>query len=180
MVKIIKRFQGQAPENKILNYISDSETDGYSCAIVNGMSIPIDAIIDYDGDEVPEGYEEVPDDDYVDKYSYEEFKTNKVWVDGRPIYRKVYSFNSLTTLNIGTSNIADIVSSTCMIRQTNSGGHWRTLPWVWAEGTYFGGGEWSGGYFIRLDNYTIAFQVGSSLAAVDKGFLILEYTKTTD
>ena len=59
MVKIIKRFQGQAPENKILNYISDSETDGYSCAIINGMSIPIDAIIEYDGDEVPEGYERV-------------------------------------------------------------------------------------------------------------------------
>ena len=103
-----------------------------------------------------------------------------MWVDGRPIYRKVYSFNSITTLNIGTSNIADIVSSTCMIRQSNSGGHWRTLPWVWAEGTYFGGGEWSGGYFIRLDSYTITFQVGSSLAAVDKGFLIMEYTKTTD
>lgn len=61
MVKIIKKFQGQAPENKILNYISDSETDGYSCAIINGMSIPIDAIIDYDGDEVPEGYERVTD-----------------------------------------------------------------------------------------------------------------------
>lgn len=58
-MKIIKRFQGEMPDNKVLNYVSESETDTYSCAMVNGMSMPIDAIIEYDGDEVPEGYERV-------------------------------------------------------------------------------------------------------------------------
>lgn len=143
-----------------------------------GDTLPIGAIVEYNGDSVPEGYEQVPDDN--DIYSTNEVKTNKIWIDGRPIYRKVYSFNTITTLNIGTSNIADIVSSTCMIRQANSGEHWRTLPWLWAQGSSYGGGDWGGGYFIRLDNYTIAFQVGTSLASIDKGFLIMEYTKTTD
>ena len=145
---------------------------------VGGDVLPVGAIFDYDGDEVPEGYEEV--NDSYDIYSTDEVKTNKIWIDGKPIYRKAYTFNTITTLNIGTSNIADIISSTCMIRQSNSGGHWRPLPWLWSQGSSYGGGEWGGGYFIRLDNYTIAFQVGTSLADIDKGFFIMEYTKTTD
>lgn len=35
MVKIIKKFQGQAPGNKILNQPSDSEIDTYSCSFIN-------------------------------------------------------------------------------------------------------------------------------------------------
>ena len=89
-MKIIKRFQGQAPENKILNYISESETDGYSCAIINGMSIPIDAIIDYDGDEVPEGYEEVPDPNV---FSTTE-KVVGTWIDGRTLYQRTWTYTT--------------------------------------------------------------------------------------
>lgn len=48
-------------------------------------TLPIGTIVDYDGEEVPEGWEEYGTDDY----STEEIFTGKHWIDGKPIYRKV-------------------------------------------------------------------------------------------
>ena len=38
----------------------------------------------------------------VDEYSTSETKTNKVWIDGRPIYRKVMTFDNITNLAYDT------------------------------------------------------------------------------
>jgi len=54
-----------------------------------GDTLPIGTIVEYDGDTVPSGYEEIED---FDKYSTNEVKTNKIWIDGKPIYRKVVIF----------------------------------------------------------------------------------------
>lgn len=48
-------------------------------------TLPIGTIVEYDGTEVPTGYEEVKNPNI---YSYEEVKTSKIWIDGKPIYRK--------------------------------------------------------------------------------------------
>lgn len=45
---------------------------------------------------------------YQDIYSYSETKTNKVWVDGRPVYRRVYTAKT-PTLPSGSSSTSDIV-----------------------------------------------------------------------
>ena len=42
--------------------------------------------------------------DIKDVYSTEETMTNKVWIDGKPIYRKVIQFNSETTIDDGGTN----------------------------------------------------------------------------
>lgn len=110
-MKIIKRFQGQAPENKILNYISESETDGYSCAIINGMSIPIDAIIDYDGDEVPEGYEQVPDNDNKDLVKLAlngAFTVSPTDYKHLPFARKIAELNEFDSFSISSDGYVTI------------------------------------------------------------------------
>ena len=57
-----------------------------------------------------------------DIYSLQEVKTNKVWIDGKPIYRKVISVNSPSSAGVYTSianmgsNVVDtLVSATSMI-----------------------------------------------------------------
>ena len=59
-MRIKKLYQGTMPDHKVLNQLSDSQTNTYSCHALNSIvdsSIPMDAIIDYDGDEIPEGFE---------------------------------------------------------------------------------------------------------------------------
>lgn len=48
-----------------------------------------------------------------DIYSTDEVKTNKVWIDGKPIYRKVISSSSFTaSLSVSIPNIKEIVNIT--------------------------------------------------------------------
>lgn len=142
---------------------------------VGGDVLPVGATFEYDGNEVPEGYEQVEDSN---TYSTTEQKIG-TWINGKPIYRKVYSFTSLGTLALNIAGtIEDVISANCTLKQKDYP-HWRTLPWLWSQGTTFGGADWAGGFFIRVESNDIAFQVGTSLGNIEKGFLILEYTKTT-
>ena len=59
-MKIKKLYQGKMPEHKVLNQLSDSQTNTYSCHALNSIidsSVPMDTILEYDGDVVPEGFE---------------------------------------------------------------------------------------------------------------------------
>lgn len=47
--------------------------------------VPAGAIINYDGDTVPDGYEVVANP----TYSTDEVETGETWIDGKPIYRRV-------------------------------------------------------------------------------------------
>ena len=106
-------------------------------------------------------------DNIQDVYSTSEVKTNKVWIDGKPIYRRVIqhtgstitiSANTWTNTNILNSNMNAIIN--CFVVSRN--------------GTYFP--FWSArdsGNYVRLLSPRY-----SEIVAND--FIILEYTKTTD
>lgn len=57
-----------------------------------GDTLPIGSIVEYEGNEVPKGYEKVGDNPNI--YSTDETKTNKKWKDGKPIYRKYVSIQN--------------------------------------------------------------------------------------
>lgn len=76
----------------------------------NASGIPVGSEFQYDGSTVPDGYEEV-DDPYV--YSTSEKKIG-VWVDGKPIYRKCYYVSAFPNnaniyISPGISNIGTII-----------------------------------------------------------------------
>ena len=68
-MKIKKIYQGELPENKILNAQSTSQTDTYSCEYINNMSfggsgenvdeLPIGTRVEFNGETIPDGWEEV-------------------------------------------------------------------------------------------------------------------------
>ena len=119
MKTIRKDYQGTIPTNKILNEQTDSNTDTYSCDYINNMTfsgsgggdtLPIGAIVHFDGDVIPEGYEKYEND--VNTFSEDEVIVG-IWF-GKPLYRKTLSstelVNSTTILGIphGIDNIDKI------------------------------------------------------------------------
>jgi len=69
-----------------------------------GDTLPIGSVIDYDGDTVPDGYEEVTDF----TYSTSEYYTGRRWVDNKKIYGKVLH---LTNIQRGYQQYAHGISN---------------------------------------------------------------------
>lgn len=73
MKTIRKDYQGTIPANKILNEQTNSNTDTYSCEYINNMTfsgedideLPVGTRVEYNGTEVPDGWEEVPKENNV-------------------------------------------------------------------------------------------------------------------
>ena len=108
----------------------------------------------------------------LDVYSTDEVKTNKVWIDGKPIYRRVVEFTFSTTLNTWDLILAQpfssvvnyygyLVDSTAFMNFPVTSGN--------EVISVYGNGRTG---FYEKHNYTYPNN--------KKGYLIVEYTKTTD
>ena len=106
-----------------------------------------------------------------DVYSTEEVKTNKVWIDGKPIYRKVSILSNTfirgeNNFNTGISNMETCVHSELKFKFSD----WWYDEWL------------DRGLSNRMyKNNGAIFQVLSNDQLETQGMhLITEYTKTTD
>lgn len=107
------------------------------------------------------------------EYTTDEIAVGK-WIDGKTIYRKV--FTGTSTLNISTGITPDnIIKMECLTHQ--SVGAWRTIPWLYSLNDATGNGTWTGGFYFNDSDSTIRFQLGSNLTALNKVIVIMEYTK---
>lgn len=151
-MKIKKTFQGQLPENKILNTESSSQTDTYSC--------------DYINEKVKEVYS--TDEQVIGTYF------------GKPLYRKVIEYTNsgvigkdgaTTDINI-PHNIANFERCYKKNASTNKG---ETLP-IFVGGT----GSFSSIYISGVDTTNIIFRIINLTWVTRTWDITIEYTKTTD
>ena len=149
--------------------------DGTEWKTVNGQitgdTLPIGSEVDFDGETVPVGWQEI---DSPDAYSTSEVKTNKIWVNNKPVYRKVVDIgnlpnNSRKEVAHNITNLDDIIYCSAII---DNGTTYRQLP-----------------VSSPLDtNYAIDVYANSTYIVIDtgndrtsySGYAIVEYTKTTD
>ena len=134
--------------NKILDSYSTSNTSTYSCNYINNNS---------GGTEV---------------YSTTETLTNKVWIDGKPIYRKViiHTCDGSSSLDIShnISNLGEVIRCNYLNYASSNGN--TDLP----HNTLF---------TLSINRITSSKITGSIASAYDSSWelkIILEYTKTTD
>ena len=135
-------------------------------------SIPAGAVIDFEGDVVPEGYEQVEDKGEI--YSTEE-QVIGTWIDGKPLYRKVIDGIVLSgneTIVEQTSGIIVQKIYGYFVYTTNKSiqeiGAYRTMNTASTSRVL-----WDGTY-VKVQGGT-DWQTGQYTARV-----IIEYTKTTD
>lgn len=113
-----------------------------------------------------------------DFYSTGEVKTNKIWIDGRPIYRTVIKKQGIaipsgngTLFAHGITNIKQIIN--CEVKNMFESSGW-TQNGAFAD---------SDGYKMFSADSTNIYYVGTTYytAVSDRIFIfVLEYTKTTD
>ena len=117
-------------------------------------------------------------------YSTTETKTNKVWIDGKPIYRKVYP----VTITEPTSSAKIVITLDNSINKDNAK--------IIAHGGYLEPGTSGDNYikgipYIYKDNDTVAsitcaisssgiLMIYSNINPGNTGYVWVEYTKTTD
>lgn len=109
-------------------------------------------------------------------YSTEEVNTGKKWIDGKPIYRKVYT----DTMGVGTKtftipNDINVISIDGVV--TNSSGVKFPIPYFISTPT----GNYGLYIYIQDTNlYCLQYDINQSYYQGGTIIVILEYTKTTD
>ena len=164
--------------DKMVNVNGDLYINGEHFS--GGDTLPIGAIVDYDGDTVPEGYEIVAEP----TYSTEEQKTGETWESGKPIYRKVFTLtkgtdftSNNTSVDHNIANIDEVIDLKVMSLDSNTG-LYRPLPWAYyttqSDSKYYGG--------VAVDKTRFKLEIGTTFYS-DSSLsfkIIIEYTKTTD
>lgn len=144
----IKKVSETTPtQSQIINNYSDSAKDTYSCNYVNSM----------------------------DRYSTDEVKTNKVWIDGKPIYRKVLLGKLPTgegenSFNFSNINIIDFNGKI----EANSGAKFKINTYYSPYPNYSISG------FISSTGDSLKIECGSNYNTNSGYEIVIEYTKTTD
>jgi hypothetical protein len=133
-----------------------------------GGSLPSGVVVDYEGTEVPVGYEEVTET----TYSTDEIDTNKTWIDGKNVYRKVIQGTLSNTPN--TWQVADNITNLATIVHFEGffkgSSNIYTIPFAYNDEDIMITCDTKNGDISILHNYAGANNMGFHI--------ILEYTKT--
>lgn len=146
---IIKAFQSAGTVASVSTTTTTSDTDTYSCNYINSM----------------------------DKYSTSELKTNKVWIDGKPIYRKCITLTNVYTGYVGhyhgISNVDNLISMVGTIEYDDK---IQYIPNVVCDNTT----GYGAGFVDFKKSGTFYTLFGTSISTTNTVHVIFEYTKTTD
>jgi hypothetical protein len=141
-----------------------------------GDTLPIGAIVEYDGTTVPTGYEKVSDGNFSNIYSTDERVIGK-WINGKPLYEKTITFTDFERTGGDTykeHNIPNV--DLAFINFSKSFG---TQP---SGETVLGNYAYNTVYAFQINGVNknaILYSVGSSIA-MSSITVTLDYTKTTD
>lgn len=112
--------------------------------------------------------------DYIETYSTDETTTNKIWVNNKPIYRKVIKRETVTSgtytmipTGIAFSSIGELIELKVLCKK-NEDNVWYSAPTNMSSDEIFG-------YYLSDNNVVV-----KSNSTLEKINVILEYTKTTD
>lgn len=110
-------------------------------------------------------------------YSTDEIKTNKVWIDGKPIYRKVFQVNSFP--NAGNSWVATGLSNIFVtdLRGFETNGNEQIFLSATYDTSHIDCLVYD--YVISGHNQSIRIHTNSNRSSYS-GYVWIEYTKTTD
>lgn len=158
-----------------LQNIEDGVEYLFEHGVGGGDSLPIGVELDYDGTSIPTGWEMINNPNL---YSTSEVKTNKIWIDGQPIYRKVFTGTmpsatvSTEVIDIGNISFKEIwidISASFIVQSQSE-----SLPLNF----YYTDNDYSR-FWINKSVKKVKVRTGIDMSSY-LYVVVLEYTKSTD
>ena len=158
------------------NNLQPYQVTNYIIKVINSQSgsfrsetLPVGTEMDFAGEEIPLGWEEVPNEESY--YAYET-NTDKKWIDGKEIYRRVFTITTSDQANISVNhNIPNMdkywINSEASFIITSTGSE--SLPPNW----YYTPDDWGRTW---INSTQIRFKTGAYLGERQL-YVVVEYTK---
>lgn len=169
-------FMGKTGGGQSHNNLQPYQVTNYIIKVINSQSgsfrsetLPVGTEMDFAGEEIPLGWEEVPNEESY--YTYET-NTGKKWIDGKEIYRRVFTITTSDQANISMNhNILNMdkywINSEASFIITSTGSE--SLPPNW----YYTPDDWGRTW---INSTQIRFKTGAYLGERQL-YVVVEYTK---
>lgn len=108
--------------------------------------------------------------DYKEKYSSERIEVG-TWIDGRKIYRKVYSGKGNVPNQVPIDPIKTVIDMRMIVKDKSTVGAWRNIPWVYdlTDNT------WTGGFYLDSLHNMVQMQLKTNMSNTYWWHLIVDY-----
>lgn len=106
------------------------------------------------------------------KYSTEEILVG-TWIDGRKIYRKVYSGKGDVPHEVQVDPCATVIDMRMMVKNKANNGSWRTVPWLYDTMD----NTWVAGFYMDSLRKVVVMQLKNNMASAYWWHLIIDYCK---
>ena len=106
------------------------------------------------------------------KYSTEEILVG-TWIDGRKIYRKVYSGKGDVPHEVQVDPCATVIDMRMMVKNKANNGSWRTVPWLYDTMD----NSWVAGSYMDSLRKVVVMQLKNNMASAYWWHLIIDYCK---
>lgn len=106
------------------------------------------------------------------KYSTEEILVG-TWIDGRKIYRKVYSGKGDVPHEVQVDPCVTIIDMRMMVKNKANNGSWRTVPWLYDTMD----NSWVAGFYMDSLRKVVVMQLKNNMASAYWWHLIIDYCK---
>lgn len=93
------------------------------------------------------------------------------WIDGRKIYRKVYTGTGNVPAKISVEPFKTIIDMRMIVKNSGQGDAWRNVPWLYNSND----ATWAGGFYVSEYTKEIITQLGSNLGKTYWWHLIIDY-----
>jgi hypothetical protein len=103
------------------------------------------------------------------------YSTDKIligtWIDGRKVYRKVYTGTGNVPAKISVEPFKTIIDMRMIVKNSGQGDAWRNVPWLYNPSD----ATWAGGFYVSEYTKEIITQLGSNLGKTYWWHLIIDY-----
>ena len=104
------------------------------------------------------------------KYSTEKIEVG-TWIDGRKIYRKVYSGKGNVPREVTVDRCATVIDMRMMVKNKANNGSWRTVPWLYDTAD----NSWVAGFYLDSLRSVVVMQLKEKMSDTYWWHMIIDY-----